>query len=564
VAKVAAYGIPVLILKEGTQRTVGRQALRSNILAARALGEVLKTSLGPRGLDKMLVDSFGDVTVTNDGATIVKEMEIQHPAAKLLVETAKAVDAEVGDGTTSVVVLASALLEKAERLLDQNIHPTIIIEGYKKALDHALKILDEVAIKVDIGNIETPEGFAKSKEELKKVLNSILASKYIATPDVIDKLIDMTVEAALIATERRGDRYEVILDNVKIEKKKGGSLLDSRLIRGVVLDKEVVHPGMPKRVTNARIALLDAPLEIEKPEIDAEIRINDPLQMKKFLEEEENILRNYVDKIAAVGANVVICQKGIDDVAQHFLAKKGILAVRRVKRSDMEKLERATGGRIVTSIRDLTEKDLGYAELVEERKVGNDKMVFVEGAKNPKAVTILLRGANDMILDETERSLNDGLHAVRNIIREPKIVAGGGAVEVELALRLRKIAESVGGKEQLAFQAFADAVEEIAAILASTAGMDVLDTIMNLRKVHAEGKVSAGIDVLNAKILDDMTKINVIDPVLVKKQVLKAAVEAATSLLKIDDVIGAAPKKEEKKGEEKKGTGEETKTPELD
>jgi thermosome len=564
VAKVAAYGIPVLILKEGTQRTVGRQALRSNILAARALGEVLKTSLGPRGLDKMLVDSFGDVTVTNDGATIVKEMEIQHPAAKLLVETAKAVDAEVGDGTTSVVVLASALLEKAERLLDQNIHPTIIIEGYKKALDHALKILDEVAIKVDIGNIETPEGFAKSKEELKKVLNSILASKYIATPDVIDKLIDMTVEAALIATERRGDRYEVILDNVKIEKKKGGSLLDSRLIRGVVLDKEVVHPGMPKRVTNARIALLDAPLEIEKPEITAKISITSPEQIKAFLDEEAKMLKDMVDKIAAVGANVVICQKGIDDVAQHFLAKKGILAVRRVKRSDMEKLERATGGRIVTSIRDLTEKDLGYAELVEERKVGNDKMVFVEGAKNPKAVTILLRGANDMILDETERSLNDGLHAVRNIIREPKIVAGGGAVEVELALRLRKIAESVGGKEQLAFQAFADAVEDIAAILASTAGMDVLDTIMNLRKVHAEGKVSAGIDVLNAKILDDMTKINVIDPVLVKKQVLKAAVEAATSLLKIDDVIGAAPKKEEKKGEEKKGMGEETKTPELD
>jgi thermosome len=564
VAKVAAYGIPVLILKEGTQRTVGKQALRSNILAARALGEVLKTSLGPRGLDKMLVDSFGDVTVTNDGATIVKEMEIQHPAAKLLVETAKAVDAEVGDGTTSVVVLASALLEKAERLLDQNIHPTIIIEGYKKALDHALKILDEVAIKVDIGNIETPEGFAKSKEELKKVLNSILASKYIATPDVIDKLIDMTVEAALIATERRGDRYEVILDNVKIEKKKGGSLLDSRLIRGVVLDKEVVHPGMPKRVTNARIALLDAPLEIEKPEITAKISITSPEQIKAFLDEEAKMLKDMVDKIAAVGANVVICQKGIDDVAQHFLAKKGILAVRRVKRSDMEKLERATGGRIVTSIRDLTEKDLGNAELVEERKVGNDKMVFVEGAKNPKAVTILLRGANDMILDETERSLNDGLHAVRNIIREPKIVAGGGAVEVELALRLRKIAESVGGKEQLAFQAFADAVEEIAAILASTAGMDVLDTIMNLRKVHAEGKASAGIDVLNAKILDDMTKINVIDPVLVKKQVLKAAVEAATSLLKIDDVIGAAPKKEEKKGEEKKGMGGETKIPELD
>ncbi|PWV37695.1 MAG: thermosome subunit, partial [Desulfurococcaceae archaeon] len=308
---MAAYGIPVLILKEGTQRTVGRQALRSNILAARALGEVLKTSLGPRGLDKMLVDSFGDVTVTNDGATIVKEMEIQHPAAKLLVETAKAVDAEVGDGTTSVVVLASSLLEKAERLLDQNIHPTIIIEGYKKAMEHALNILDEVSMKVPIADIETPEGFSKSKEELKKVLNSILASKYIATPDVIDKLIDMTVEAALIATEKRGERYEVILDNVKIEKKKGGSLLDSRLIRGVVLDKEVVHPGMPRRVVNAKIALLDAPLEIEKPEITAKISITSPEQIKAFLDEEAKMLKDMVDKIAAVGANVVICQKGI-------------------------------------------------------------------------------------------------------------------------------------------------------------------------------------------------------------------------------------------------------------
>jgi thermosome len=554
VAKVAAYGIPVLILKEGTQRTVGRQALRSNILAARALGEVLKTSLGPRGLDKMLVDSFGDVTVTNDGATIVKEMEIQHPAAKLLVETAKAVDAEVGDGTTSVVVLASALLEKAERLLDQNIHPTIIIEGYKKALDHALKILDEVAIKVDIGNIETPEGFAKSKEELKKVLNSILASKYIATPDVIDKLIDMTVEAALIATERRGDRYEVILDNVKIEKKKGGSLLDSRLIRGVVLDKEVVHPGMPKRVTDARIALLDAPLEIEKPEIDAEIRINDPLQMKKFLEEEENILRNYVDKIAAVGANVVICQKGIDDVAQHFLAKKSILAVRRVKRSDMEKLERATGGRIVSNIEDLTEKDLGYAELVEERKVGEDKMVFVEGTKNPRSVSILLRAGLERLVDEAERSLRDSMSAVADAIRDGRVVYGGGATEIKLAMYLRDYATKVGGKESLAVEAFAAAVDGLVTTLIENAGLDPLEYIMKLRAKHKETGGWFGVDVFRGEIAD-MKALGVIEPVSVKVNAIKAGTEAAALILRIDDLIAAA----RSKGAEEKGKKEEKK-----
>ncbi|MFZ8822584.1 MAG: thermosome subunit beta [Desulfurococcales archaeon] len=545
-------GIPVIILKEGSTRTVGRDALRTNMMAAIAVADMLRTAYGPRGMDKMLVDSLGDITITNDGATILDKMDLQHPAAKMLVQIAKGQDEEVGDGTKTAVIFAGELLKQAEELLLKEIHPTIIVSGYKRAMEAAAEYLRSISEPINIDDVET----------LKRVAITALTSK--AVHGAREYLAEISVKAVKTIAENRDGRWYIDLDNVQVVKKHGASIADSQLVYGVILDKEVVHPGMPKRVANARIALLDAPLEIEKPEIDAEIRINDPLQMKKFLEEEENILRNYVDKIAAVGANVVICQKGIDDVAQHFLAKKGILAVRRVKRSDMEKLERATGGRIVTSIRDLTEKDLGYAELVEERKVGNDRMVFVEGAKNPKAVTILLRGANDMILDETERSLNDGLHAVRNIIREPKIVAGGGAVEVELALRLRKIAESVGGKEQLAFQAFADAVEEIAAILASTAGMDVLDTIMNLRKVHAEGKVSAGIDVLNAKILDDMTKINVIDPVLVKKQVLKAAVEAATSLLKIDDVIGAAPKKEEKKGEEKKGMGEETKTPELD
>ncbi len=543
---MALYGVPVLVLKEGTQRTHGRDALRTNILAARVLAEVLKTSLGPRGLDKMLVDSFGDVTVTNDGATIVKEMEVQHPAAKLLVETAKAQDAEVGDGTTSAVVLAGSLLERAETLLDQNIHPTIIIEGYKKAFRKALEILDEIAIKVDPSDRNT----------LKKLASTSVTSKYIGSGRTLEKLTDLVVEAALTVAEPRKDgTYLLRMDNVKIEKKKGGSLLDTQLVKGIVLDKEVVHPGMPRRVENAKIALIDAPLEVEKPEITAKINITSPDQIRAFLEEETRLLKEMVDKIKAVGANVVICQKGIDDVAQHFLAKNGILAVRRVKRSDMEKLERATGARIVSSIRDLTPDDLGYAELVEERKVGNDKMVFIEGCKNPKAVTILLRGANDMVLDEAERSINDALHVLRNVMREPKILAGGGAPEVELALKLREYAHSVGGKEQLAIEAFAEALEEIPMILAETAGLDPLDALMQLRNYHSEGKTNAGIDVLGGKVLEDMTTINVVEPAIVKKQVIKSATEAATTILKIDDVIAASPLKKEKKEEEKGKTG---------
>uniref|UniRef100_A0A7C4NNS5 Thermosome subunit n=1 Tax=Ignisphaera aggregans TaxID=334771 RepID=A0A7C4NNS5_9CREN len=544
------YGIPVLILKEGTSRTYGREALKANIMAARILSEILRTSLGPRGLDKMLVDSFGDITVTNDGAAIVKEMEIQHPAAKLLVEAAKAVDAEVGDGTTSVVVLAGSLVEKAERLLDQGIHPTMIIEGYKKALNKALEILDEIAVKIPVGNLDNPEERARAKQELKKVLYATLASKYIATSDVLDKIMDMVIEAAFTAAEKRPEgSYDVKLDMVKVEKKRGGSLADSVLVYGVILDKEVVHPAMPRRVENAKIALIDAPLEIEKPDITAKINITSPEQIRAFLEEEAKILRDYVEKIVSVGANVIVCQKGIDDVAQHYLAKRGILAVRRVKRSDMEKLEKAIGGRIVTSIRDLTEKDLGECGLVEERRIGNDKMVFIEKCKNPKAVTILLRGSSDMLLDETERSINDGLNAVRNVLRDPKIVLGGGATEIELAMRLRRWAESIAGKEQLAVLAFAEALEEIPAVLAQTAGMDTLEGIMELRKLHAEGKISAGIDVLNGKVSENMQELNVLEPVIVKKQILKSATETAATLLKIDDVIAASPKREEKKKE---------------
>ncbi len=539
--------MPVLILKEGTQRTYGREALRNNILAAKVLAELLKTSLGPRGLDKMLVDAFGDIVVTNDGATIVKEMEVQHPAAKLLVEVAKAQDAEVGDGTTSVVVLSGTLLEKAEKLLDENIHPTIIIEGYTKALEKALEYLNEIAVDVNV----------EDDTVLRRIVETTLSSKYTGTGPEREKIIDMVVETIKIISEKKDDgTYKVDLDNVKIEKKKGGSLLDSKLIRGVVLDKEVVHPGMPKRVENAKILVLDAPLEIQKPDISTKIRVTDVDQLDKFLEQETKLLREMVEKIAATGANVVITQKGIDDVAQHFLAKKGILAVRRVKRSDIEKVARATGAKIVTSLRDLKPDYLGYAELVEERRVGEDKMVFIEGAKNPRSVTILLRGANDMVLDEAERNIMDALHSLRNILREPKILGGGGAVEVELAQKLRDYARTVGGKEQMAIEAYAEALEVIPTVLAESAGMDALDTLLQLRAMHSQGYKFAGVNVVEGKIEEDMTKINVYEPILVKKQVVKSASEAAVSLLKIDDVIAAAPpKKEEKKGGEEEEEG---------
>ena len=545
-AVVPTAGIPVLILKEGTQRTSGHEALRTNMMAAITIAEMLRTTYGPRGMDKMLVDTLGEVTITNDGATILDKMDVQHPAAKMLVQIAKGQDDEVGDGTKTSVIFAGELLKAAEELLEKNVHPTIIINGYKKALQEATRFAERIARDVDLNN----------NELLKKVAATALTSK--AVHGVRDYFAEIAVKAVKQIVEHRDDKRYVDIDNIQIIKKHGGSLADTKLIYGIVLDKEVVHPGMPKRVENAKIALIDAPLEIEKPEIDAEIRISDPTMMRKFIAEKENILSKMIEKIASVGANVVICQKGIDDVAQHFLAKKGILAVRRVKRSDMEKLERATGGRIVTSIRDLSEKDLGYAKLVEERRVGSDKMVFIEGCKNPKAVTILIRGASDMLIDDAERSFNDALHALRNVLREPKVVPGGGAVEVELALRLRKYAESIGGKEQLAVKAFADALEEIVTVLAQTAGLDPLNALMELRKLHDEGKINAGIDVINGKILDDMTKINVIDPVLVKKQVIKAATEAAAAILKVDDVIAAAPtKKEEKKGrkgeEEEKG-----------
>ncbi|MEM1775043.1 MAG: thermosome subunit beta [Desulfurococcaceae archaeon] len=543
-AAVEPTGIPVLILKEGTQRTAGRDALRINIMAARAVAEMVKTTYGPKGMDKMLVDALGDVTITNDGATILDKAEIQHPAAKMLVHTAKSQDAEVGDGTKRAVILAGELLRYAEELLSKNIHPTVIISGYRKAMEEALRVLDQIALPIDIENYDI----------LKKVAMTALTSK--AVHDAREHFAEIAVKAVKQVAEQRGDKIYIDIDNVQTIKKYGGSLMDTQLIYGIVLDKEVVHPGMPRRVEKAKIALLDAPLEIEKPEIDAEIRISDPSQLKAFLQQEEEILSKLVEKIAEVGANVVITQKGIDEVAQHFLAKKGILAVRRVKRSDLEKLERATGGRIVSNIDDLKPEDLGYAELVEERKVGEDKMVFVEGCKNPRSVSIVIRGGLERLVDEAERSLRDALSAVADALRDGKIVAGGGAVEMELAKHLRKYAVKIGGKEQLAIEAFAKALEGLVVTMVENAGLDPVDMIMKLRASHEkEDGRFIGVN-LDTGDLENMYERGVIEPLSIIATAVKSGTEAATIILRIDDIIAASKleKKEEagKKPEEEK------------
>ncbi|MGC9208489.1 MAG: thermosome subunit beta [Nitrososphaeria archaeon] len=533
---VTSTGQPILILKEGTTEKRGKEAQRNNFEAVKIVRDIVKTSLGPKGMDKMLVDSLGDVTVTNDGATILKEMDIQHPAAKMMVEIAKATDNEVGDGTTSTVVLAGHLVEKAEELIDKGVHPTIIIDGYMRASQEALKILRNIAEKVN------PD----DKTVLKKIAMTTLATKMVSTE--ADYLSNLIVDAVLQVADKVNGAYKVDIDNVKVEKKPGGSITNTQLIKGVVIDKEVVHASMPKVVRNARIALLNAPLEIEKTEIDAKINITDPEQMKAFLDEETRILKQMVDKIKSVGANVVLCQKGIDDMAQHYLAKEGIMAVRRIKMSDMDKLARATGGRIVTSIDDLSSEDLGYAELVEERKIEEDRWVFVEGCKNPKAVSILIRGGAQRVVDEAERSIHDALMTVKDVLEKPYIVAGGGAAEIEVATQLRKWAQTLEGRIQLAALAFAEALEMLALTLAENAGLDPLDILPELQAAHQKGQKWAGINVFKGKV-EDMMANNVIEPLAVKEQIIKAATEAASMIIKIDDLIAASklPEKEEKK-----------------
>ncbi|MEM2214538.1 MAG: thermosome subunit beta [Candidatus Nezhaarchaeales archaeon] len=545
---VAVSGVPVLILKEGATRTYGREAQRANIAAARAIAETLKTTLGPRGMDKMLVDSLGDVTITNDGATILDEMDVQHPAAKMLVEIAKAQDEEVGDGTTTVVVLAGELLKKAEELMTKNIHPTVIVDGYGKALEFCQKDLEKLSLPVSLSD----------EELLRLIARTAMHAKVVSAAR--DYLADLAVKAVKQIVEERNGKLVADVDQVQLIKKQGGSITDTKLIQGVIVDKEVVHTGMPKRVQNAKIALLDCPLEVEKTEIDAEIRISDPAQMKAFIEEEEKILKGMVEKIKSIGANVVFCQKGIDDMAQHYLAKAGILAARRVKKSDMEKLARATGARIVTNIEDLTLNDLGYAELVEERKIADEKLIFVENCKNPRSVAILIRGGLEKFVDEAERALKDALSAVASAVECGRYVPGGGAIEMELAKRLREYAAKVGGKEQLAIEAFATALEVIPRTLAENGGHDPIDVIMALRAEHEkEGNFFIGIDVYNGKPVD-MLKLGVIEPLSVKLTALKSATEAAAMILRIDDVIAAArsetakekgPSKEKEESEEK-------------
>jgi len=532
-------GIPVIILKEGSSRTYGKEALRINIAAVKAVEEALKTTYGPRGMDKMLVDSLGDITITNDGATILDKMDLQHPAAKLLVQIAKGQDEETADGTKTAVIFSGELVKKAEELLYKEIHPTIIVSGYKKAEEMAIKTIEEISTKVSVNDTEI----------LRKVALTSLSSKAVA--GAREHLADIVVKAITQVAELRGDKWYVDLDNVQIVKKHGGSINDTQIVYGIIVDKEVVHPGMPKRVENAKIALLDASLEVEKPELDAEIRINDPTQMKKFLDEEENILKEKVDKIAQTGANVVICQKGIDEVAQHYLAKKGILAVRRAKKSDLEKLARATGGRVVSNIDELTSQDLGYATLVEERKIGEDKMVFIEGAKNPKAVSILIRGGLERVVDETERALRDALGTVADVVRDGRAIAGGGAVETEIAKRLRKYAPQVGGKEQLAIEAYANALESLVMILIENGGFDPIELLVKLRSAHEnETNKWHGINVYTGQI-QDMWSLGVIEPAVVKMNAIKAATEASTLILRIDDLISAGKKSEGKTGEKK-------------
>jgi thermosome len=517
--------IPVIVLKEGTGRTTGREAQKNNIMAAKIVAEAVKTTLGPCGMDKMLVTSFGDVAITNDGATIMKELDVQHPAAKMLVEVAKAQDNEVGDGTTTAVVLAGELLAKAEGLLDQNVHPTVIIEGFKKASDKTQEILDKIAIPVSISDDKT----------LREVAITSLSSKGInVAEDHFSKLI---VDAVKQVAEKINGKYKADIDLIKIVKKHGKSLDETELVKGMVIDKEVASSQMPKLIDGAKIALLNEKLEIEKTEFDAKINIESPDQMQMFLNEEERMLKEMVDAITKAGANVVFCEKGIDDMALHFLAKAGVFAVKSVSSNDMEKLARATGGEILASVKDLTASALGKAKKVEEVKIGDDKLIYVRECKNPKAVTIVIRGASSHVIDEAERSLHDGLCVVRNAVEDRKIVAGGGAPEAEVAKNLRNYAVKVGGREQLAVEAFAEAVEAVPLTLAENAGLDPIDVMVALRAQHekADSKYF-GIEVTTGKI-KNMLDLLVLEPLRVKMQVMKSATEAANMILKIDDLI---------------------------
>ena len=515
---------PVLVLKESALQEKGKDAQKNNIMAAKMVADIVKSSLGPRGLDKMLVDSLGDVTITNDGATILKEIDAQHPAAKMMIEISKTIDTEVGDGTTSSVIFAGTLLAKAEELLKKDVHSSVIIEGFQAASEKALEVLAEISKKVT----------ADDRETLLKIASTSMESKLISEDS--EPLSKIVVDSIMSITETRDNKSSIDLDNLKVEKKAGGSIQDTALIKGIVLDKEVVHSGMPTKIQQAKIALLNTAMEVEKTEMSAEIRINDPTQMQMFLEEENRMIKTMVDKIHSIGANVVICQKGIDDMAQHFLSKHGILAVRRVKESDMTKLAKATGGRITSNIEDISEKDLGGANLVQQKKVESDKWVFIEGCKNPQSVTLLIRGGSQRVVDEVDRSIHDSLMVVKDVIEKPEIVAGGGAPEALLASFLKDWSERFEGRQQLAINKFAEALEIIPLTIAENAGMDPIDTMVKLRARQSEGKKWSGIDAKEGRVADMLTQ-NIVEPVVVKEQIIKSATEAASMILRIDDVI---------------------------
>ncbi|MFW9961485.1 MAG: thermosome subunit alpha [Candidatus Thorarchaeota archaeon] len=521
--------VPVIVLREDTERTRGRDAQRNNIMAAIVIAEAVKSALGPKGMDKMLVDSFGDVTVTNDGATILKEMDVAHPAAKMVIEVAKTVDAEVGDGTTTAAVLTGDLLKQAETLLDQKIHPTTIISGYRKAAAKALEVIDAVAEQVD-----------PAASDYKKILNDVaktsMSSKFVANSR--EPLAKLVVDAVLSIVKDLPADEELDIENIPRQKQVGLSVDKTELVKGLVLDKEVVHAGMPKRVEGAKILLLEAALEITKTEFDAKISITDPTGMQSFLQEEERMLKNMVDKIVESGANVVIAQKGIDDVVQHFLAKKGIMAVRRIKKSDVERVHETTGAAIVSKIQNLTAADLGKAKLVEQRTVGDDKMLFIEGTPKSSVVTLLVRGGTDHIVDEVDRALNDALYVVRDVVMHPQVTYGGGALASEISKQLRDYASTLEGREQYAVNAFADAVESLPTTLAENAGLDPIDVIVNLRKSHTDGHINHGINLVSGKV-DDMKKARVVEAAIVNKQIVMSAAEAAQMILKIDDVISS-------------------------
>ncbi|ABX13473.1 thermosome subunit beta [Nitrosopumilus maritimus] len=518
---------PVLVLKESALQQKGKDAQQNNIAAAKLVTELVKSSLGPRGLDKMLVDSLGDVTITNDGATILKEIDVQHPAAKMMVEISKTVDNEVGDGTTSSVVFGGTLLAKAEDLLKKDVHSSTIIDGYQAAAEKTLEIYSELSKKIK------PD----DKESLIKIATTSMQSKLISEDS--DTLSKIVVDAILSIVTKKGEDYFVDLENIKVEKKSGGSIQDTQIVKGIVLDKEIVHSGMPTKIDKANIALLNSALEIEKTEMSSEIRISDPTQMQMFLEEENRMLKTMVDKLHDIGVNVLICQKGIDDIAQHYLAKNGILAVRRVKESDMIKLSKATGGRVISNIDDLSEKDLGSANLVHQKKVESDKWVFIEGCKHPQSVTMLIRGGSQRVIDEVDRSIHDSLMVVKDVIEKPEIVAGGGAPESFAASQLKDWADNFDGREQLAIKKYAEALEVIPLTIAENAGMDPIDTMANLRAKQNQGRKWTGIDAKNTKIAD-MLSIDVVEPIAVKEQIIKSATEAACMILRIDDVIAVS------------------------